>query len=142
MNEGTTLKSSIIELPYAVIIFRSEGYLHLHYKNHSLEADESKRLFDLIQKNSPWEKYPLLVSGEGIAAQSEEGRNYNEHAFVVKHCSAIAFVEPRPVRRLVFNVYARFSYRIRPTKSFSDFSSAVKWLGHYTPGNRGSFKQE
>lgn len=132
MNESVKLKSTIIELPFAVIIFRKEGFIHLHYKEHQLTLQDSQIVFDTIRKNSPWENYPVLVSNHELAIQEKEAREFNSSNEVIKNCTAIAFVVNNLAQRILFNFYARLFQSKMPAKCFSSAESATEWLKPYT----------
>lgn len=135
MNEHLQIKSSIIELPFSVITFRKEGYVHVHYKNCHLSLSDSETLFNALRKNSPWEKCPLLVSREEFATEDKEARVFNLSEPVTKHFSAVAFIANSLPKRLVFNFYKRFFRPGYPAKCFANPASAIEWLSLFASYN-------
>ncbi len=138
MNELVKLKSSIIELPFAVVTFRKEGYIHIHYKYYCLTLEDCKTLFRVIHKNSPWEKCPVLITQHELATEDKEAREYNLRQHLTKNCTAIAFVLNNLAQRLVFNFYKRIFQSNRPSKCFSNVDLAIEWLKPFTSQNRDS----
>ncbi len=117
-----------IELPYAIVVIRKEGIIHLHYKNHALTLEENKAIFDAVRKNSPWEICPFLISGDEFSSHDKESKEFNASAKVMKHCSAFAFVTKNIAQKLVVNFFMRVYHPKVPMRLFSSESKALEWL--------------
>ena len=129
------LKSTIIELPYATITFRKEGFIYLHYKGCLLTLEESKTIFSITRNNSPWKKCPLLISEDDFSAQDKDSRLFNESTDVAKHCSAKAFIVKNAAQKIVYNFSVKMFRAQMPVRCFLTEEDAVEWLKVYMPFN-------
>lgn len=141
-NKMKVTYSTTIELPFASIYFKKEGYIHLHFKNHSTNLEESKKLFATVRKNSPWEKCPFLISGEDFSSQDKESKAFNTSAEISKHMSAQAFIVSNSIQKITVNFFVKMFKPAVPLKIFTNEAAAIQWLMLYVPNNTEAKKQK
>jgi len=127
--------STTIELPVATIVFRKEGFTHIHYKNQSVNITESQKIFEVIRKNSPWYKCPFLISGDDFSNLDKESKSYNSSDEVTKHMSAQAFIVKNSIQTITVNFFVKVFKPKVPLKMFSTISEAEPWLQSFIAEN-------
>ena len=130
-----TTYSTTIELPFATIYFKKEGYIHLHFKNHSGNLEESKKIFHLVRKNSPWDKCPFLISGDEFSSQDKDAKAFNTGKEVTKHMSAQAFIVSNAIQKITVNFFVKMFKPTVPLKIFTSEAAAIQWLMTFVPQN-------
>lgn len=128
--------STTVELPTVTIIFKKEGYTHLHYKNKILSLADNKKIFETVRKNTPWEKCPFLITGEENAEHDKESKAFNVSDLVTKHMSAQAFVVKSASQKIAYNLYIKFFRPKTPFKVFTIESEATEWLKPFIGDNK------
>lgn len=127
--------STTIELPFVSIIFKKEGYIHLHYKNQTISLTESRKLFEVVRKNSPWEKCPFLISGDDFSNNDKESKKFNTSEQVTKHMSAQAFLINSAFQRITVNFFVKVFAPKVPLKIFTNTTEAESWLSSFVNDN-------
>lgn len=127
--------STTIELPKANIVFKKEGYIHIHYKNQSTNLSDNQRIFKIVRENSPWEKCPFLISGDDFSSQDKASKAFNTSAEVTKHMSAQAFLVKNAFQSLAVNFFVKVFVPKVPLKIFTSETEAEGWLSHFVDDN-------
>jgi hypothetical protein len=125
------MSENVVQTKYAVITYRNEGFIQLHYTDHFLTLEESKEIFYTTRKNSPWEVAPLYITGETFSNQDKESRAFYASDEVLKHCSAIAFLSPTLGQKILANFFINLMKSNVPTRFFSTEKEAMNWLSKF-----------
>ena len=125
------MADKVIQTKHAIITYRSDGVIHLHYLDHLLVLEESKEVFRVVRENSPWKISPLYVSGETFAAMDKESKAFFASDEVLKHCSSVAVLVRNIGQKILTNFYFKLIKTETPTRFFSSELEAIKWsLAH------------
>jgi len=127
--------STTIELPFANIYFKKEGYIHLHYKNHSTTLEDNKKIFQTVRKNSAWDKCPFLISGDEFSSQDKASKAFNTSPGVTKHMSAQAFIVSNAIQKITVNFFIKMFKPAVPLKIFTSEAAAIQWLMSFVTNN-------
>ena len=76
----------------AIIKYRDDGIIHVHYDDTLFTLEEIKNIFYTTREHSPWEIAPIYLSGGTFTNQDAEARAFSGSEEVMKHSSAIAFL--------------------------------------------------
>jgi hypothetical protein len=114
--------------PKASITYRTDGILHIHYADESLNLEDSIEIFKLTRQHAPWEVAPVYLTGGGFTTSDSESKKYNSSPEVIRHCSAIAFLSPTLGQKMVANFFIKFYKPTVPTKFFLTEKEALDWL--------------
>lgn len=120
-----------IETPFATIIYRKDGIIHVNYIDRLLNLNETKEVFYATHNNSPWSQAPILLSGGDFTSVEKEAREFSNSDEVMNKCIAIAFISPSTGGKLMANFFIKFLKPKKPTRFFSTEEDAVKWLGSF-----------
>lgn len=129
------MTEKVVKTKYAIITYRSDGIIHLHYLDHLLVLEESKEVFKVIRENSPWNISPLYISGETFSGMDKESKIFFASEEVLKHCSSVAVLVRNIGQRILTNFYFRLVKTETPTRFFSSEAEAIKWSLNYTDVN-------
>ena len=125
------LKDKIIDTKYAQICYRSDGIIHIHYRDHLFNLEDTKELFKTIRENSPWDVSPIYLSGSSFTNQDSESKKFNGSDEVIKHCSAIAMRVTSLGQKILANFFIKTIRPNTPTRFFTDEESALNWLKEF-----------
>ena len=126
-----TRNEKIINTDYATICYRQDGIIHIHYTDHYFTVKDSRNLFSIIRKNSPWDVSPIYLSGSSFANQDAESKKFNGSKEVTKHCSSIAMFTDSLGQKILANFFIKTIRPNTPTKFFTNEDQAIIWLKEY-----------
>ena len=129
------MNETIVKLPNAIIKYRSDGIIHVHYLENLINLQESKEIFYTIREHSPWEVSPLFISGETFTSLDKEAKVFFAGEEVLKHCSCVAVLVKNIGQKLLTNFYFKLIKTNTPTRFFSSESEAIIWAIKYSANN-------
>lgn len=117
-----------IKVKGALIRFREDGIIHVHYDDDLLNLETVKNVFYQTRKNSPWDIAPVFLTGGTFTNQEAEARKFSASEEVMKHCKAIAFLSKTSGEKLLANFFIKIMKPTSPTRSFTSEDEALTWL--------------
>lgn len=115
----------------AVVTFREDDILHIHYTSESLNLNHAKDLISKIKEKSPWQLAPVLVSADPFSEHDNDAQKYLAGEDVMERSSAIAVITPNMAQRIAVNFFIRFKKPSKPTRFFNTEKEALTWLAGY-----------
>lgn len=115
----------------AIIKYRDDGIIHVHYDDTLFTLEEIKNIFYTTREHSPWDIAPIYLSGGTFTNQDAEARAFSGSEEVMKHSSAIAFLSKTTAEKLLANFFIRFNKPSKPTKGFTNETEAIAWLKQF-----------
>ncbi len=116
-----------INIPEALIQLRSDGIIHVHYKkNTTLDLETQRFMRSIYQDLIPGKNLPYIFSAsDGVTVTKEARENSNTADSPI---AAYAMIANNIAYRLVANFYLKVNKPLVPSKLFSTFDDAVKWI--------------
>ncbi len=122
----------------AVISYRNEGIIHIHYTSESINLQEAQNIIGAVREGSPWDLSPILVSADPFSEHDDEAQKYLAGPDVMKYCTGVAVITPNLAQRLATNFFIKFKKPSKPTKFFNTEKEALKWLKKFETVNKTS----
>lgn len=120
-----------VEVYGAVITFRDDGILHIHYTSEFLDLEAAKKVIEITRTKSQWEISPVLISADPFSDHNEEAQKYLASDEVMKYCSAIAVVTSSLAQKISTNFFIRFRKPSKPIRFFNSEKDALNWLDKF-----------
>lgn len=96
-----------------------------------LDIEEAKEISKAFQELSSV-PLPLFVDFHTITGQASEVREYfSSDPVHLTTYTAVALFVSNPVARVIANIFMGLVKPAKPTKLFTDFDQAMKWLNKY-----------
>ena len=120
-----------VEVYGAVITFRDDGILHIHYTSEYLDLEAAKKVIELTRTKSQLDISPVLISADPFSDHNEEAQKYLASDEVMKYCSAIAVVTSSLAQKISTNFFIRFRKPSKPIRFFNSEEDALNWLDKF-----------
>lgn len=125
-----------IEIYGAVITYRDDGILHIHYTSESLDLDDAKKIIQTVRLESPWDISPVLISADPFSDHNDEAQKYLAGEEVMQYCSAVAIITSNMAQNISVNFFIKFKKPSKPTRFFSSEQDALNWLKKFEPSRK------
>lgn len=120
-----------IEVHGAVITFRDDDILHIHYKSEYLDLEAAKKIIQLTRTNSKSDISPVLISADPFSDHNDEAQKYLASDEVMRYCKAIAIVTSSLAQKISTNFFIKFRKPSKPIRFFNSEKDALNWLDKY-----------
>ena len=122
-------QTNIVELPIAIVRLRTDGIMHMHFKEDvDVTLEELKLVNAAAKELGGGKKYPNLVTMGKYTSITKEAREYMTTEECNDHTLADAFVLVSFHQRLLASYFLRFNKLSNTIRLFDDEASAVTWL--------------
>jgi len=121
----------VIEVYGAIITYRDDSILHIHYKSEHLNLQDAKQQVKITRTESPWKISPLLISGDPFSEHDNDAKKYLAGEEVMQYCSALALITANMAQKISANFFIKLKKPTKPTKFFSSEKDALKWLKNF-----------
>ncbi len=130
MDKIETVK--VIEIDEAIVRLRSDGIVHVHYREHTeITVDLQIKLYDIFVQMCGDAKRPFLFTAEDYVTVGKEARD-NAIKMEDRYVGAITAVVANSIAyKLIANFYAKVNKPKTPFKVFNTESAAIKWLKNH-----------
>jgi hypothetical protein len=108
-----------------------EDYVHIQFRDMSIIGlEESKKVADLIIELCAGTPYPFITNGLGITIRmNNEARDFfASYPPLTKVRKAQALLVNNMPSKLLANFFIKYHKPVNPTKIFTDFDEALKWI--------------
>jgi hypothetical protein len=124
-----TFEEKTIETDQAIVHLRSDGILHITFKEETeIDVALQDQMILIYRELCGDKKRPFLYSGIGDVSITKEGREYSRQLEDVFPASAAAVIADNIAYKLIANFYLKVNKPKTPYKVFNDISSAEEWL--------------
>lgn len=116
-----------VDIPEALIRLRSDGIVHVHYKqNVTIDIETREMMRELYRELAPNKKLHYIFSAASGVSFTKEARENSgaENSPIASY----AIIANNLAYKLVANFFLRVTKPKAPYKVFSDFDEAVEWL--------------
>ena len=120
----------------AVINYRDDGIIHIHYDDILLSLKDVKNIFYTCRDNAPWDIAPIYITGGTFTNQDADARAFSGSDEVMQHSSAIAFLSKTIGEKMLANFFIKFMKPSKPTKFFGNEEDAINWLKQFETINK------
>lgn len=118
-----------VEIQEALIILRSDGIVHVHYKkNTTLDIELQSRMRDLFIELTGGKKSPFIFSADEGFTLTKEARENADSFKKNPVISSYAIIADNLGYRMIANFYLKINKPITPYKIFQNSEDAVQWL--------------
>lgn len=121
----------VIEVFGAIITYRDDGIIHIHYTSEYLNLEDTKQNVRTVRTESPWKISPILISGDPFSEHDNKAKKYLAGDEVMQHCSALAMVTTNMAQKISANFFIKLKKPTKPTQFFSSEKDALKWLKNF-----------
>lgn len=105
------------------------GVVHYTYRpNAEVTPEEHRANYDALVKITGAVKTPVLVDSHGFANVSPEAKKLVRELEKVVPISRRAFVAKSLAHRMLANLYIAFYKPLVPTRTFTNYEDAFRWL--------------
>lgn len=105
------------------------GVVHYTYRPHAdVTPDEHRANYDALVKLTGAIKTPVLVDSHAFANVSPEAKKLVRELEKTVPISRRAFVAKSLAHRMLANLYITFYKPLVPTRTFSNYEEAFRWL--------------
>jgi hypothetical protein len=125
------MKLKILEVYGAIVTFRNEGIIHIHYTSEDLNLSDAKNLIEEVRKGSPWDVSPILISADPFSEHDDEAQKFLAGEEVMKYCSAVGIITSNLAQKIAINFFIKIKKPSKPTRFFNTEKDALRWLNKF-----------
>ena len=122
----------VVEIDEAIIALRSDGIIHVHYKENTLITVELQgKMYDIFIEMCGDNKYAFLFTASDFVSVTKEAR---DNALILEALYpgiATAVLTDSTAYKIIANFYVLVNKPKTPLKIFSNEEDAVIWLKQY-----------
>ncbi len=129
MVKAKAYEETKIELPEVIINCRSDGIIHVNFKEGTeVNVELQNNLLEIYLKICGNERRPFIFSALNNVTFTREARENSIKIEPRYPGIAMAIVADSVAYRLIANFYLKINKPKTPSKIFKDIPSAVEWL--------------
>lgn len=118
-----------VEIPEALMMLRSDGIVHVHYKkNTTLDIELQASMRDLFLELTGGKKSPFIFSADEGFSLTKEARENADSFKKNPVISSYAVIADNLGYRMIANFYLKINKPVTPYKIFQNTEEAVQWL--------------
>lgn len=118
-----------VEIPEALIMLRSDGIVHVHYKkNTTLDLDLQASMRNLFLELTGGKKSPFMFSADEGFSLTKEARENADSFKKNPVISSYAIIADNLGYRMIANFYLKINKPVTPYKIFQNTEDAIQWL--------------
>lgn len=119
----------VTEIAQAIVRLRSDGIVHVHYKEHTeITVELQNKMYDIFIQMCDDVKRPFLFTAEDYVTVDKEARD-NAIKMEYKYMGAVTAVVANSIAyKLLANFYFKINKPKTPFRVFNTEDAAIKWL--------------
>mgnify|MGYP002625169265 CR=1 FL=1 len=122
----------VTEIDEAIVRLRSDGIVHVHYKEHTeITVDLQIKMYEIFIQMCGDVKRPFLFTAEDYVTVGKEARD-NAIKMEDRYVGAATAVVANTVAyKLIANFYVKVNKPKNPFRVFNTEAAAIKWLKNH-----------